>query len=71
MRMEKLSSDFEKADTSAAYPYGAINFISSLGIRSESPTAVRGGAESLKGFSHMGLLYERNFGRICLAGKHL
>ncbi len=70
-RMGKLGSAFEKADASAAYPYGAINF-SSLGIRSESPTAVRGGAESLKGsLSHMGLLNEPNFGRIYLAGKYL
>jgi hypothetical protein len=32
-RMGNLSSAFEKADTSAAYPYGAMNFIPELGIR--------------------------------------
>jgi hypothetical protein len=31
--MEKLSSAFEKADTSTAYPYGKMNFIPQLGIR--------------------------------------
>ena len=32
--MGKLSSAFKKADTSAAYPYGATNFIPALAIRS-------------------------------------
>jgi hypothetical protein len=31
--MEKLCSDFEKANTCVAYPFGAMNFISLLGIR--------------------------------------
>ncbi len=31
-RMGKLSSAFEKANTSAAYPYGLINFVPALGI---------------------------------------
>jgi hypothetical protein len=31
--MGKFSSTFEKADTSAAYPYCAMNFIPALGIR--------------------------------------
>jgi hypothetical protein len=31
--MWKLGSNFEKAYTSAAYPYGVMNFIPALGIR--------------------------------------
>jgi hypothetical protein len=31
--MGQLSSAFEQADTSAAYPYGAMNFIPALAIR--------------------------------------
>jgi hypothetical protein len=31
--MGQLSSAFEKADTSAAYPYSAMNFIPALAIR--------------------------------------
>jgi hypothetical protein len=30
--MGKLCSTFEKADASAAYPYGEMNFIPALGI---------------------------------------
>jgi hypothetical protein len=45
----KLSSVFEKANTNAAYPYNAMNFIPALGMHSELPIAVRSGAESLKG----------------------
>jgi len=47
--MGKLSSAFEKANTSAAYPYGAMNSFPRWQFVSELPTAVRGGAESLKG----------------------
>jgi hypothetical protein len=53
--MGNLSSAFERADTCAAYPYGAMNFIPELGIRgSKLPIAVRGGAESLKGPHRIG-----------------
>jgi hypothetical protein len=31
-RLFKHSSAFEKADTSAAYPYGTMNFIPTFGI---------------------------------------
>jgi hypothetical protein len=31
--MGKLSSAFEKVDTSAAYPFGVINLIPALGIQ--------------------------------------
>jgi hypothetical protein len=43
--MGKLSSAFEKADTSAAYSYGAMNFIPALAVRfqiSNSGTRWRG-----------------------------
>jgi hypothetical protein len=52
--MGKLSSAFEKADTCAAYPYGTMNFIPALGIRSELPTAVREGAELLRALTGWG-----------------
>jgi hypothetical protein len=38
--MGRLSSDFEKADTSATYPYGAMNSFASLEFVSELPTAM-------------------------------
>jgi hypothetical protein len=37
--MKKLSSAFEKADTSAAYPYGTITFIPAMAIVSDFSTA--------------------------------
>jgi hypothetical protein len=50
----EVSPAFEKADTSAAYPYGAMNCIPALAIYSELPRAIRGGVESLKGAHRMG-----------------
>jgi hypothetical protein len=53
--MGNLSSAFEKADTSAAYLNGAMNFsLSYWEFVSKLPTAVRGGAKSSKGSYRMG-----------------
>jgi hypothetical protein len=50
---KKLSSAFEKADTSAAFPSGPMNFMTRVGnsfpiANFRLPTAVRDGAVTLK-----------------------
>jgi hypothetical protein len=52
--MGKLSSAFEKANTSAAYPYGAMNSFPRWQFVSELPTAVQGGEESERALTGWG-----------------
>jgi hypothetical protein len=47
-------SAFEKADTSTAYPYGAMNSFPGWQFVSELPTAVQGGEESERALTGWG-----------------
>jgi hypothetical protein len=51
--MGKVSSVFQKADTSAAYPYGAMNCIPALATNFRIAKSY-GGVESLKDSLRMG-----------------
>ena len=52
--MGKLSSAFKKGDTSAAYPYGATNFIPALAIRFRIANSCTTWSEIFKGLSQDG-----------------
>jgi hypothetical protein len=53
-RMGKLSSALENADTSAVYPYGAMNFILELGIHFQVDNSHTRWHSNFKGLSQQG-----------------